>query len=136
MLRTLAAGALLTLAACAPRPAGHPPEAAQAHAGTPRPGVVDGATAAALAASGATVVDVRTPAEFAAGHVPGAINVPFDEIARRARELGPPATPLVVYCRSGRRSAIAVEALRGLGYGKVWDAQRYDTWPAAGAGGR
>lgn len=123
------------LAGCAPRPSRNPSEPARTSAGSPgdvAPGVVDGATAARLAAAGARVVDVRTPQEFASGHVPGAVNVPFDEIARRAGELGAPGTPLVVYCRSGRRSAIAAEALRGVGYEQVWDAQRYDTWPRTG----
>jgi rhodanese-related sulfurtransferase len=127
-IRTLAAGALLAALACSRGASGPPPEA-RAHEGVPAPGVVDALTGAALAASGAKVVDVRTPAEFAAGHVPGAVNIPFDEIARRAGELGGPETPVVLYCRSGRRSAIAADALRRLGYDKVWDAQRYDRWP-------
>lgn len=93
------------------------------------PGVVDGATAQRLAETGAVVVDVRTPAEFAAGHVPGARNVPYDEVARRVGEIGPPTTPVVVYCRSGQRSAVARRELRRLGFEQVWDAQRYDTWP-------
>lgn len=137
---TLAALALAAtlLLACTPRPAGHREEAATTSGGEPHapaPGVVDGETGAALARGGARVVDVRTPAEFAAGHVPGAVNVPFDEVRRRAAELGGPETPLVLYCRSGRRSAIAAEALRELGYSKVWDAQRLDRWPAATAAG-
>jgi phage shock protein E len=96
------------------------------------PGIVDGATAQRLAEAGALVVDVRTPAEFAAGHVPGARNVPFDEIARRSAEIGPPSTPVVVYCKSGQRSAVARQELRRLGFEKVWDVQRYDAWPKGG----
>jgi phage shock protein E len=120
----LAAAAL----ACAPRPTQHPASAA---VGAPSPGAVDPVTALSLAASGARVVDVRTPAEFAAGHVAGAINVPYDEIARRASEIGPPGAPVVVYCHSGRRSGIAAEALRGLGFTNVYDARRYDALAAA-----
>ena len=135
----LAAASLPLAAACAPRPSGHHEEAATSAAGqthAPAPGVVDGATAAALAKGGAKVVDVRTPEEYAEGHVAGAVNIPFDQLARRTSELGGPGTPVVVYCRSGRRSGVAAETLRGLGYAKVWDAQRYDAWPAAAAAAR
>lgn len=132
----VAAALLATAAACTPRPSGQ--EGAQASAGEradPAPGVVDWTTGAALAAAGARVVDVRTPQEFAAGHVPGAVNVPFDEVTRRTAELGDPDAPLVLYCRTGRRSGIAAEALRRLGYEKVYDAQRMDTWPGPVARG-
>lgn len=126
--------AVVALAACSPRPAAHREEPARAvggEPGNPAPGVVDVATARRLVAEGARVVDVRTPSEYAQGHVPGAVNVPFDELARRAAEVGPPGEPVVLYCRSGRRSAIAAETLRGLGYGKVYDLQRYDLWRAS-----
>jgi rhodanese-related sulfurtransferase len=135
----LAVALAVALAACAPRSTAHQAEAAASQAGepsAPAPGVVDPATAAALARAGARVVDVRTAQEYAAGHVPAALNVPFDRIAEQAAEIGGPGTPIVVYCRSGRRSAIAAEALRGLGYTKVYDAQRFDTWPQEGAAGR
>jgi rhodanese-related sulfurtransferase len=135
MDRTLLATALaLALAgtACSPRPA-----AARDEAATPQPGVVDARTARALVGAGVRVVDVRTPAEFAQGHVAGAINIPFDEIGRRAAEIGPPGTPVLLYCRSGRRSGIAAGTLRGLGYERLYDLQRYDAWVAsAGAAGQ
>jgi rhodanese-related sulfurtransferase len=102
-------------------------------AGVP-PGVVDGATARRLAASGVKVVDVRTPAEFAAGHVPGAINVPYDEIAARHAELGPPSTPVLLYCRSGRRSELAARTLREKGFEVIYDLQAYDRWVASEPG--
>lgn len=121
--------ALLALAAPAPATEKAPP----AHPLPQRaaPGVVDGATARALVAEGVKVIDVRTPAEFAAGHVPGAVNVPYDEIGRRSAELGPPSTPLVLYCRSGRRSGIAVAALKEKGFTRLYDLQRYDAWVAS-----
>jgi rhodanese-related sulfurtransferase len=93
------------------------------------PGIVDGATARQLAEEGAVVVDVRTPAEFGTGHVAGARNIPYDEIGRRAGEIGPPSTPVVVYCSGGKRSAVARQELVRLGFEKVWDVQRYDAWP-------
>ena len=75
------------------------------------------------------MVDVRTPEEFASGHVPGAINIPFDELPRRAAEIGPPATPVVLYCRSGRRSGIAVDALQKAGFSKLYDLKSVTAWP-------
>jgi rhodanese-related sulfurtransferase len=103
--------------------------AAEAAAVNVKPGVVDGATAKALAAAGARVVDVRTPQEFASGHVPGAINIPYEEIGKRAAEIGPPSTPVVLYCRSGRRSGIAAEALQKAGYGRLYDFKSITAWP-------
>ncbi len=94
-----------------------------------QPGLVDGATAKALVADGAKVVDVRTPQEFAAGHVPGAMNIPYEEIGRRASEIGPSSTPVVLYCRTGRRSGIAAEALQKAGYSKLYDFKSVTAWP-------
>jgi NADPH-dependent 2,4-dienoyl-CoA reductase/sulfur reductase-like enzyme/rhodanese-related sulfurtransferase len=69
---------------------------------------------------GPIVVDVRTPGEFRSGAVPGAINIPLDEIERRYVELGQnPAREIVVYCASGARSAYAQMYLQQLGYGNV-----------------
>ena len=90
---------------------------------------IDGATAKALATGGARVVDVRTPEEFASGHVPGAINIPYDQIARRASEIGPPSTQVLLYCRTGRRSGIAADALDRAGYKKVFDFRTVTAWP-------
>lgn len=62
-------------------------------------------------------VDVRTPEEFAAGHVEGAINIPHTEIRERHEELEAYADQqLVLYCRSGRRSGIAKEILEEEGF--------------------
>ena len=91
-------------------------------------GVVDGPAARALAKAGAVVVDVRTPQEFAAGHVPGAKNIPYDEVRARAGEIGGPDTPVLLYCRTGRRSSIASQALKDQGFEKLWDLQVYERW--------
>jgi phage shock protein E len=96
---------------------------------SPAPGKVDGAAAKSLVASGARVVDVRTADEFASGHVPGAIHIPYDQLPGRAGEIGPPATAVVLYCRSGRRSAIAVDALKKVGFSKLYDMQTVTAWP-------
>lgn len=62
-------------------------------------------------------VDVRSPAEFASGHVEGAINIPHTEMARRWGELEAHRDePMVVYCRTGRRSGIALDVLREHGF--------------------
>jgi phage shock protein E len=100
------------------------------------PGLVDAATARKLVAAGVKVVDVRTPAEFQSGHVPGAVNIPFDQMAQRAGELGPPSTPLVLYCRSGRRSGIAVGTLKRQGFSRLYDLQAYDRWVASEPAGK
>lgn len=62
-----------------------------------------------------SIVDVRTPEEFAAGHVPGAINIPLNEVPERVEELRALPTPLVLCCRSGARSDNAMRYLQQLG---------------------
>lgn len=62
-------------------------------------------------------VDVRTAGEFGAGHVAGAVNIPYEEIVERIGEAAPDKEATIyLYCRSGRRSGIALEALREAGY--------------------
>lgn len=56
---------------------------------------------------GHLLIDVRTPAEFASGHIAGAVNIPVDELASRLSEV-PQGQPVVVYCRSGNRSATGI----------------------------
>lgn len=69
-----------------------------------------------------TILDVRTPEEFAAGHVPGAINILYTELEERYSELELEGSDeLVVYCQSGRRAAIAEAALSELGFTNVRD---------------
>lgn len=63
----------------------------------------------AAAGAGASIIDVRTPAEFAAGSIPGAINLPLDELRGRLDEL--PAGELVVYCKVGLRGYLASRIL-------------------------
>jgi phage shock protein E len=72
--------------------------------------------------SGALVVDVRTPSEFAAGHYDGAVNIPVDEIEERASELRRADAPIVLYCNSGNRTARAHKTLKRLGFQDVLDA--------------
>jgi rhodanese-related sulfurtransferase len=79
-------------------------------------------------AAGAALLDVRTPEEFREGHVPGARNIPVQELARRLSEVGPPGTPVVVYCKAGARSATAAELLRGAGYPQVLNLVHQGNW--------
>jgi phage shock protein E len=64
------------------------------------------------------VLDVRTPEEYAAAHVPGAVNVPHDQLASRLADV-PRDKDVVVYCRSGRRSQIATDILTANGFKRV-----------------
>jgi phage shock protein E len=80
------------------------------------------------------VLDVRTAAEFAAGHVPGARNVSHDELPARLDELAALRDKhVVLYCRSGRRTQIAEDTLRKAGFTKLlhlegdwlaWEAEK------------
>lgn len=86
----------------------------------------------AAVAAGATVVDVRTPAEFEAGSIPGAMLIPVDELRERVDEL--PEGPLVVHCAVGVRGHTACRLLTQLGRDAVNLDGGYTTW-AAGTGG-
>jgi rhodanese-related sulfurtransferase len=61
------------------------------------------------------LIDVRTSAEFAAGHIQGARLMPLSELGRRLGDL-PKERPVVCVCRSGHRSGVAASQLRALGY--------------------
>lgn len=71
--------------------------------------------------AGAVVVDVRTPDEYAEGHIPGSRHLPFTEIPARYEELPPKGTPLLVSCQQGVRSRIACNMLAHLGYTKLYN---------------
>ena len=73
------------------------------------------------------LIDVRTPAEFKEKHLKGAINIPVDEVEQRiAKVAADKKTPLLVHCRSGRRSATAKATLEKLGYTNVKDLGSYE----------
>jgi rhodanese-related sulfurtransferase len=66
------------------------------------------------------LLDVRTPEEFAAGHIPDAINIPNETIGAEAPSQLPDKDQLIlVYCRSGNRSKQASEKLAALGYTNI-----------------
>ena len=81
---------------------------------------------AAAQASGASVIDVRTPAEFAGGALPGAINIPLDELRERLDEL--PDGELIVNCAVGVRGHTALRILAGNGRSARNLDGGYRTW--------
>lgn len=83
--------------------------------------------AKALVKQGALLLDVRTPAEFSGGHISGAKNIPVQELPNRMSELPPTSRQIVVYCRSGGRSASASSLLRQAGY-TVHDLGAMHNW--------
>ncbi|GAA4358562.1 hypothetical protein GCM10023185_24400 [Hymenobacter saemangeumensis] len=96
------------------------------------------ATAAAavklLADSRNVVLDVRTPAEFAAGHLQGAQNVDFRAASfqEQVAQLNPQKT-YILYCASGNRSGQAAALMQKKGFGKVINAGGYNDLKVAGA---
>lgn len=70
-----------------------------------------------LASGGTLLIDVRQPEEYTAapGHLPGAINVPLGELASRTADLAAPRQPIVVVCKTDRRSSRAAAALLAAG---------------------
>ncbi|MCI8399425.1 MAG: rhodanese-like domain-containing protein [Oscillibacter sp.] len=71
------------------------------------------------AASGAVLLDVRTPQEYREGHIPGSINVPLQSLGAEGRVPAEKNAALFVYCHSGARSRQAVELLGRLGFANV-----------------
>jgi rhodanese-related sulfurtransferase len=71
-----------------------------------------------LARKGALLLDVREPGEWNAGHAPGALLIPLGQLSSRLEEL-PRGREIVVACRSGNRSGVAVGLLRRAGFSRV-----------------
>jgi len=70
------------------------------------------------------ILDVRSPREYAAGHVPGAVNIPHTELAGRLAELGiGKSDEVVVYCLGGQRASLAEQVLAKAGYTRVLDLE-------------
>ena len=68
-----------------------------------------------------TLVDVRTPQEFSEGHVPGAVNIPLDQVPHRLAEFEVMEKSVIAYCRSGNRSGMAVAILKQHGVNEVYN---------------
>ena len=79
---------------------------------------------------GLLVLDVRTPAEFASGHIPNARLIPVDELEDRLGELPPKDTPMLVHCAAGGRSTTACQTLGQHGYTRLLNlVGGMHTWP-------
>jgi phage shock protein E len=78
------------------------------------------------------VIDVRTPEEYASGHIPGALNIPFDQVARRISEVDAPHG-VALYCMVGPRARKGESALLSAGYTSVLHLEGgLAAWQAAG----
>ena len=130
--------------------AGSPPESAPA--GSPPPAEKDGEAPEKAAGEapkpdrdpvlakkmvteqGAVLLDVRSDAEFAEGHLDGARNIPHDQMESRISEVleavgNDKSKPVVVYCRSGNRSGKAQKTLRAAGFTDVVNLGGMSEWP-------
>jgi rhodanese-related sulfurtransferase len=74
----------------------------------------------------AVYVDVRTRPEFESGHIAGAKNIPLDELMSRLGELEGINGPIVLYCRSGSRSGMAMLMLREAGWENLYNGGGVD----------
>ncbi len=69
----------------------------------------------------AKLIDVRSPGEFAGGSVPGAINIPVDQLSANIAKVGSKSEPVIVFCASGMRSASAKGILSSNAYVNVYN---------------
>jgi len=88
----------------------------------------------AASATPPLILDVRSADEYAHGHVPGAVNIPHDQVAARLAELDKnPSRDIVVYCESGHRAGMALAELRDSGFENTRHlAGDMAAWRAAG----
>ena len=126
-LLTLLIAALFMFSACATAE----PEVAEVPALETLPLEVDVHQAAEYREEGFFMLDVREPDEWAAGHMPGATLIPLGELGERFAEL-PTDQSIVVYCRSGNRSAVARDFLLEMFPSTTSMAGGFNDWVAAG----
>jgi len=81
-----------------------------------------------LVAEGAILVDVRTPPEFARGSVPGAKNVPYENLLQKLESFGTHDQTVIVFCESGRRAGLAKEILVQQGWKEVHNMGSHRDW--------
>ena len=85
-----------------------------------RRSLISAEDATSLMAEGVDLVDVRSPDEFRGDHLKGSVNLPLDQIEEQAgAQLPNQQRPVLLYCLSGTRSAMAARTLKRLGYEQV-----------------
>lgn len=137
LVSVVAVGALLLAAGCSEDDASVPtgPVGTQAVTQATSVKIAPQEGAALIESMGAslTIIDVRTPEEFAAGHIEGAVNINLEggTFSADIASLDPTAA-YMVYCQSGRRSALATEAMVAAGFTEVHDVGGIADWVAAG----
>lgn len=77
------------------------------------------------------LIDVRTAGEYSSGHIAGSVNIPVEELSQRLSEV-PSDKDIVVYCRSGNRSAQASDILANNGFDDIYDLGGIIAWQQAG----
>lgn len=93
--------------------------------------IIDAEELLKMQSDGVKVVDVRTPEEFGQGKIPGAVNVPLSGSFANSMTKFEKDRPVIVYCRSGRRSTIASEQLEQAGYTAIFNYQgSFNDWTA------
>lgn len=78
-----------------------------------------------------TLLDVRTADEFQSGYIPGAVNISVQELPQKLKRI-PTNKPVILYCRSGNRSATAARLLLEAGYTEVYDLGGIIEWTRQG----
>jgi phage shock protein E len=77
-------------------------------------------------------IDVRTAEEFAAGHIPGAVHIPYEQVAERIGDVDAP-DGVALYCKAGPRARKGEKALLEIGYGPVYHLEGgFSAWQASG----
>ena len=138
-IRWMLFAALLLLTGCAERTATEPMTTTEPQAAEPK-AVAEEATVRLITAeegkaimdaeTGYILLDVRSEEEYREAHIPGAVVIPDGELAARAqKELPDKEQKILVYCRSGRRSAASAQALLEMGYTNVFDMGGIINWP-------
>ncbi len=110
---------LLTITGCA--------EASVKEVITPSSKIVTSSEASSLIKEGAILIDVRTKEEYDEKHITGAVNIPLAEIEKGNINYDKD-TAIIVYCRSGNRSATAAKELITLGYTSIYDLGSINNW--------
>lgn len=95
------------------------------------PASISAEQALRMVADGATLVDVREPAEWRGGHAPRAVHIPLGQLSERSGRL-PAGRPVVVVCASGSRSRTAAKQLRASGMKATSLSGGLAAWQAAG----